>query len=716
MGGYAFGAFTDGLFKGIDARHGWEDRKDEKARQKRLDEIANAEERRAQEAHDARMGVYGRDAADWNDQKAREKRLRDAATTAADMTDAAAAPAAPPQTAADPLSASSTVPQNAVEGVAAGLGIDPRDMRRSRAAELMQRTMPAQSLGALPQPQQPMGPRRAEASASAPPPAESAPPTAPRQLDRRAQFEPPVYTPRIPLGAMGVGTSDVAKLIGPDIVGYGQGHIDPRLAQAAGIGPGAAAQPTPPAAAQAQARDQSGNPAHMNVGRLGRPVRYYGEDFIVTDSGDVYQGGRPVADQALSNAVRAMMDPETASIPTGAAPPIKNPLPMGVSPAGLGTRAAEAIRGKYQPAKDADALLKAGKITQQEHSMLTRGDMTAQDAVIRRMMDRNAGKTTPDLPMPAPKAAAASSAAPAPQASQGAARPANMPLGVAPSAPPSNIPIKAFAKPSDKAASATTAATLEQGASPAAKAATTTATQAMGVKPGQRTITDAQYQRGATAWSERYLEVGAPVYFEALVREGEFDKAKAFQEWMQTAETNRAMKDIGTSVTAFLLGDADKGAAHMVKAFNNLGYYPDGTTVEKSQFTKGKDGEINGLVITMKDGRSGHTFEQVFNGGVDDLVSSLLPAMMPEQAFEHVFAMRDAAQKSAMGAIERSDKLAKDQAEEDKSVLKAAQDLVKDSMGQITLEDAIDQVLSAKDKVSAAREAASGATWLYRPN
>jgi len=497
-----------------------------------------------------------------------------------------------------------------------------------------------------------------------------------------------------------------------------QGRSQPDLAAA--IAPAAPTQSAAPAPARAQARDQNGNPAHMNVGRLGRPVRYYGEDFIVTDNGAVYQGGKPVADVALANAVRGMMDPETASIPTGAAPPIKNPLPMGVAPAGLDTRAAEAIRGKYQPAKDADALLKAGKITQQEHSMLTRGDLTAQDAVIARMRARGAGQQTPDLPMSAPAPKAGATASPAPQASQGAASPATMPLGAIPSAPPSNIPIKAFAKPSDKAASATAAATLEQGASPAAKAATTTATQAMGVQPGQRTISDAQYQRGSKAWADRYLEVGAPVYFEALVREGEFDKAKAFQEWMQTAETNRAMKDVGTSVTAFLLGDADKGAAHMVAAFNNLGYYPDGTTVEKSQFTKGNDGEINGLIITLKDGKSGHTFEQVFNGGVDDLLSSLLPAMMPEQAFEHVFAMREAAQKGALGAIERSDKLSKDQAEEDKAILKAAQDLVKDAMppGSLTLDQAVDQVLAERDKVRVARgdAAISGATWMYRPN
>ena len=47
MSAGAAGAFINGIFNGIETRHGWDDRKDEKARQKKLDEIAAAREARA---------------------------------------------------------------------------------------------------------------------------------------------------------------------------------------------------------------------------------------------------------------------------------------------------------------------------------------------------------------------------------------------------------------------------------------------------------------------------------------------------------------------------------------------------------------------------------------------------------------------------------------------------------------------------------------------
>ncbi len=649
MAGLALGAFTDGLFRGVEARHGWEDRKASKARQKRLDEITDAQERRAQEAHDARMGIYGREATEWSEQRAQEARLRAAARRSVELTQGAGVmpqvdpslSVPQPQGASAPRASTAVAPETAAEGVALGLGIDPRELRRSRAAEMMQQTMPVQSLGAAV-------------------PATAGPQTAPGPRRPEAGGETFVEAPRR------IARTHEEKLA---------------IIRAAKEG-----RLVPSAAALAAAEDANR--------RTGLGVTY--DDWREMDRTARSQAGLPVSE------IGGQLHFDRFSAGLGAKDSLPNqmaaaPLKAADRVAGAAAAAASGVNGALW-----DAASGAVRV------IGTEGDKPLADAMEGRAeKSYDMAKTLYRRGLMG-TGAAQTAATEAPAA--------------APVAPPPNIPVKAFAKPEEKAASASTAATMEQAASPAAKEATTAATKAMGVREGQRTISEAQYARGAKSFADRYLEIGAPVYFEALIKEGEFDKAKAFQEWMQTAETNRAMKDIGTSVTAFLLGDADKGAAHMVEAFNNLGYYPDGTTVEKSQFTKGKDGEINGLVITMKDGKSGHTFEQVFTGGVNDLLSSLLPAMMPEQAFEHVFNMASEAQKGAMGAIERSDKKAEAQAKADESILKAAQDLVKDSMppGSMTLDQAINQVLAARDSVSAARAtagaAADGPTWIHRPN
>ncbi|TNE66847.1 MAG: hypothetical protein EP336_09530 [Rhodobacteraceae bacterium] len=55
--GTALSGLVNGFVAGREIRHGWDDRKDEKVRQKRADEIRDAAEQRAQESHDALMSA-----------------------------------------------------------------------------------------------------------------------------------------------------------------------------------------------------------------------------------------------------------------------------------------------------------------------------------------------------------------------------------------------------------------------------------------------------------------------------------------------------------------------------------------------------------------------------------------------------------------------------------------------------------------------------------
>ncbi|WP_126975565.1 hypothetical protein [Frigidibacter oleivorans] len=156
---YGISGFADGFFRGREIKHAWQDRKDDKERQARLDKLTEAEAARAQERHDRQMRAYDRDDADWTRAREDDDFYRDL------FADAAAE--AGGGTGAGETTTSTQGGEPAVSparGVAQELGIDPSIVvprpQMDAAAQVMQRTMPAESL----RPAQPRpGPTRAAA-------------------------------------------------------------------------------------------------------------------------------------------------------------------------------------------------------------------------------------------------------------------------------------------------------------------------------------------------------------------------------------------------------------------------------------------------------------------------------------------------------------------------------------------------------------------------
>jgi hypothetical protein len=162
------------------------------------------------------------------------------------------------------------------------------------------------------------------------------------------------------------------------------------------------------------------------------------------------------------------------------------------------------------------------------------------------------------------------------------------------------------------------------------------------------------------------------------------------------------MKDMGIATTAFLLGDIEKGADHLAEVYNNLGYMPDGTSVvkEETAFTKDRDGQVNGLKITFKDDATGKQFEQVFQGTVPDLLSTLMPTLMPEAGFEYFVGQQGAAADAAKGARTDAADPEKAAAAERTAIMKEATDLAASSFGQLTLEQAVERVMAARATIA----------------
>ena len=281
MAGAAVSGFVDGLFKGIGARQGWEDRKRNIKREARQDEIRDNVDRRAEEEHQRRIGSLDRSLADWDRARADDdfyrKTYADAAAAASAGMGAAPiqAPAQPQQpttqvsTKDDPAAAPVVSP---AEGVAMELGIDPRAVKQNRGAAMMERLSPADKLAAAadaavvtPRRAGSEGPQAAIDAAPARQPAQAAP--QPRQ---RLQFLPdgtavaPAPSAAIAdeLGAVQQGPQGVRYIPAPQQTA--PARQDPRIspaAQAEMVRQGIVESPTLPLELRRQAEGRNSLPA-----------------------------------------------------------------------------------------------------------------------------------------------------------------------------------------------------------------------------------------------------------------------------------------------------------------------------------------------------------------------------------------------------------------------------------------------------------------------
>jgi hypothetical protein len=144
MSAYGIAGLVDGFIQGRNVRNSWQDRKDDKARQKRLDDLTFTQDGRAAEEHKRRMQVYDRNDSDWTRNRADDDAYRTAQNAAVDAALGVDAGQPDPQTITVSTS-NSPVPmgvEDPVSGVAANLGMDLRQVP-NRTGEAFERMLPA---------------------------------------------------------------------------------------------------------------------------------------------------------------------------------------------------------------------------------------------------------------------------------------------------------------------------------------------------------------------------------------------------------------------------------------------------------------------------------------------------------------------------------------------------------------------------------------------
>jgi hypothetical protein len=264
----------------------------------------------------------------------------------------------------------------------------------------------------------------------------------------------------------------------------------------------------------------------------------------------------------------------------------------------------------------------------------------------------NAPPTAPQAPPTAPQAPPT-----APQAPPAA--PPNAPLGARqPPETPKQNPIAPppgpRLGPTVESAKALQVQQAAQAVGPAAAVAVEEAQKVakgpIGATEGDR-LTPKQRDRAATSAMDRYTTTVVPRLIEEMLKRGDVDRAIKFQEFMQAAETKRAMKDYVHMVVAAGEQDIETFGKHFIAAYNRLGYYNDGTTIvaDKSKFTTDENGAVNGAILTFRNEQTGDTYERVYDDP-NQLYMIGLAAADPLNAFTETAARIKSANEAAIGA------------------------------------------------------------------
>lgn len=594
MSGAAYGisGFVDGFMGGRNQRNAWEDRKLDRARQERLDGESTEE-------HRARMRAYDRQESDWRKSREDQQRLADAALKQYDLEHGIAP-----------------------EG---GAGIEPLGVTATATGAVAPQIPlpPVAGASPLPHPGQTM----------AAPPAAAAPQAAPApSASLSTMSAPPIAAPQpmtgpaggpAPIGAMPMQAGPQAL---PGMSGPAGGPMPMGVAGQAADAPAAQTGPDP---------------------SMGRIVAIPGsnEQILLRPDGSVYwlSTGLRETDESVINAVKEIAVPLQV-LPKPAA------QQGGLSQAEKDARLKAALdmdigmikmpdRNTNYSHNWGESLVKDGREAQNRAgAMVYNGIGAVADTVnsginlvsggINSAADYVAGRDVPNIPMiqPTPRMGAT-----APQA----ANPSDASGGVTSSPGVAAQPAAADA--------------AEKQATQGAIQVTATAAPAMGVKPGEK-ITPAQLEKAADAGVDYYMREGQNLVVRAYLENGDLAGAQKYQEYLDQKETKDGLRSWTKARFLMGMGDFEGAGNQIIEAYNNLGYFSDGTTIVKGEsgFVYGDPANPErptGARVTFRDEDSGKTWVQDFSSP-NDFLELAFTMVSPEAGFDH-FAAKVAADQTA---------------------------------------------------------------------
>lgn len=165
-------------------------------------------------------------------------------------------------------------------------------------------------------------------------------------------------------------------------------------------------------------------------------------------------------------------------------------------------------------------------------------------------------------------------------------------------------------------------------------------------------MTKPQRDKAAKTYMQSYRENGAPMVIRTLMKQGKLEQAQKFEAWVKDSRAEEGMTSWGRGIFAAMQGDADGAADAFMDAYNSSGYFDDGMEVvkEKSRIIRDDAGEVVGVSMTMRSLETGEEFTQT--DSVDGFIQKAAWITSPEKAFEASSARLAAQQEALLKAEE----------------------------------------------------------------
>ena len=672
MSAYGIASFIDGFFKGREIRNSWEDRKRNQAREDKFDKLKFDQAERLAEAH----------AWDREDQDHTRGERRRAAESDAYYEDLRRRADAAMQADDEPLGAvaastkgAAPAPSEAARGVAAQIGVD-LGARPSAAAAMMERTMPAETLGQIGagagQSAVQGGPAADTLGAVRPTEAPVAP--TPITKDQVAQQQGDAAR----RGRLAELTARIEQFEGIARAKPGQ-SVSPQAARAVRAAieqlPSLYAERDQLAAAENEARvaalpseaDMRDRLRHQIEVRAEAQKPNYQHDFgrdggLASDVAEVGKRVPAVGDAAIGTVAGLGYDALAglATIPNA----LINPV----------ARYATGTDFGYPPARQQDRPAVAETLGATPPSKGT----TPQVKGTTPQVQQGAQRSPVSAPGPGPRIA-------------------NLPEAKRP------------------AAIAETAATNALGPEKAAALGVDDGAKALGAITPEADRKE-RVETAVKSYEDRWLEKAYPVLLEGMLSRGDIDKAKAFMEFADSMEGRSYRKDHAHAAYSLASGDIDGAMKHVITARNRLSGFSDGLTVVEEGTTfidaegnpvSAKDGDkVAGARVVVKDRRTGNTYEEVFGGTQTELAEMFFLMTDPEKAFESYIEAGKSAREAALGAQKEAqgEEKADDDARRER-ISKRADEIMKNSLEKISPDEAVRQAIEAEKALEEAMSA-----------
>ena len=147
--------------------------------------------------------------------------------------------------------------------------------------------------------------------------------------------------------------------------------------------------------------------------------------------------------------------------------------------------------------------------------------------------------------------------------------------------------------------------------------------------------TPTQISNGINSYVDRYNTTIAPKVIEHYMKIGQPEKAKSYQDFLSSGNTQQAQKDYAAAMVSAQMGDSAALRKYVIRAYNNSDYLTDGFDLVpgKTGLTTGEDGSITGATLAFKNKETGETNVMQLNS-MNEIQDMLAKTLSPEAVFE----------------------------------------------------------------------------------